>query len=168
MKTWITHVANFTLFIIMIFILFKRLPELNAHLQIEGQQAPDFQVETLSGKILKSTELQQPIVLVFWATWCSPCGIELQRINQMILDKKISAASVWAISLQEEKSIVAQVAHDRNYQFQIGIDPNGKISDLFRVTSTPTVALIEKNKTIKWMTSGLSPTLEFRIIHFIN
>lgn len=168
MKVWITRITHFALLILILFVLFKRLPELNSHIKNEGQPVPDFQFETLSGKFLKSSEVKQPLILIFWATWCSPCEIELKRINQMILDQKLSAESVWALSIQEEKPIVTQIASDRHYQFQVGLDPYGRISDLFQVKSTPTVIFIEKNKTIQWMTSGISPSLELRIHHFIN
>jgi thiol-disulfide isomerase/thioredoxin len=46
--------------------------------QLIGGLAPDFDLQTLDGKNLKLSDLKGKAVLLnFWATYCSPCKIEM-------------------------------------------------------------------------------------------
>lgn len=130
---------------------------------MQGRGVNSFQLETLSGDIFDSDRMQSSYVVVFWATWCGPCSLELARLNRLILNNEIKSESVLAISVREEKSLVESVAREKNYQFKIGVDPIGKIADFFRVQGTPTIVFIGKDKTVKWITTGLSPSLELRV-----
>lgn len=128
----------------------------------------DFSVKLINGESYNLHTQPRKVVMVFWATWCGPCEIELKRINQMVIDKKIQPTDVIAISSNEDESIVKEKAKRENYLFMIGLDTNGSVSSLYQVTATPTIIFIDENKIINWMTAGISPTLEYRINSFLN
>lgn len=108
------------------------------------------------------------IVVVFWATWCGPCKVELGRINNLISSKKIDSKQVIAVSLDESSEPISETISKSKYEFQVIHDLDGKVGQFYKVTGTPTVLLIDETNTIHWRTTGISPSLELRILDFIK
>jgi thiol-disulfide isomerase/thioredoxin len=136
---------------------------------MEEQNLPSFSIPLLDGSALLSANWNDRKILVFWATWCSPCSIELGRLNKMILDKKIkNAESVVAISSYEEIALLKAETAKRNYQFKIGIDLSGSVAEQFKIAGTPTIIFVNEKAKINWITTGLSPSLEVRASNFLN
>jgi len=159
---------NTFFFIVAVYALYLKLPSILTHFKFQDQKVSDFTVKLINDEKFILSAQPKKIVMVFWATWCGPCEIELKRINKMVMDKKIQPSDVLAISSNEEESIVREKAKRENYLFNIALDTNGSISNQFQVSATPTIIFIDEKKTITWMTSGLSPTLEYRITSFLK
>ncbi len=150
------------------YMIATKIPGIYAHFKSEGTKVTDFSVLMNNGEEFNSQSLAAKKVIVFWATWCPPCELELSRINDLVKEKRISADSVLAISISEEKQTVDRVIAERGYQFQIGYDFDGAIASKFAVAGTPTVVFLNADKTINWITTGLSPLLKLRINYFLD
>lgn len=137
--------------------------------KMAGQAAPRFAVPLLGGAgAFDSAATDRPLAVVFWATWCGPCEIELTRVNRLIQDHEIKPESVLAISSFEERALVERVVKDRKYLFPVGLDSTGEVARLYGVEATPTIVFISKTKNVEWKTRGLSPMLGFRLTRFLN
>jgi len=160
-------ILNVIAFGLLIWVLAVRAPQWIALSREQGAASPTTQVRLLDGSNL-SLPLNEKHVVVFWATWCTPCTVELKRINDLIENKKISADNIVAVSLLEDPVLVARTSRERQYKFRVAVDRDGATARLFNVSATPTIALVDEAGVVRWKTMGLSPTLELRLKSFLN
>ncbi|AZZ36046.1 hypothetical protein CIK05_04320 [Bdellovibrio sp. qaytius] len=168
MKNPISKIINGLLAIGIIYLIVLKAPSIWSQFKSEGTVVSDFQVMTNSGSEFYTQTMTSKKVLVFWATWCPPCKFELSRINDLVREKSISADSVLAIAMDQDQQTVDRVVAERGYQFVIGYDPTGQVASHFKVSGTPTIVFLNSDKTIHWMTTGLSPLLKFRLNLFLD
>ena len=74
-----------------------------------GELAPDFDLERLEGGQIQLADLRGKYVLLdFWATWCSPCVLEIPELNAFYQESRASGVEVLAISvdLDERQSLL--------------------------------------------------------------
>lgn len=166
-KISLSKIVNAILFFFVVWILAQKIPVFINMYQHQGNKILPVKVQTLSGDIL-SLPLPQKHLMVFWASWCGPCKIELSRINKLIIDGEINPNDVIAISIGENFETIKNHAKENDYRFIIGLDSSGEISKQYKVSGTPTLFLIDQNGVIEWMTMGLSPSLELRLKSFFK
>ena len=52
----------------------------------EGALAPDFKLQSLSGEEVRLSDFRGQVVLLnFWATWCTPCRLEMPAFQRLSL-----------------------------------------------------------------------------------
>jgi peroxiredoxin len=161
-------VLNVLLTISVLVLIASKVPMIYSHFAREGQPVPQFSVMTHNDFEFSDKDITSKKILIFWATWCPPCELELSRINDLVKEKRIPAEAILAISIQEEKALVDRTAIERGYEFPVGYDFDGKVSQTFAVEGTPTIVFLNEDKTIRWITTGLSPLLKIRLRMFLD
>lgn len=151
---------------LVLLVAFTKGPAFINSLKNENKQfAFDSQMTNLQGQLV---QLQKPMLIVFWATWCKPCEIELNRVQEMINNNSLKNLQVLAVALDDELAVVQEHVMKMKYTFPVVLDSSVQWASRLGVTSTPTVITINKNNEITWMTSGLSPFLEMRLKYYLN
>lgn len=158
---------NIVFAFILSYVAAQRIPSILEMYNTEGKLAQSATVKELNNQLIV-IPLKKKHIIVFWATWCGPCKVELGRINKMILNREIDAGLVLAVSVAEDSELVKSVVTDHGYLFKVAIDQTGKAAELYKVSGTPTLLFLDNDQKIQWMTTGLSPSLEFRIRSFLK
>jgi thiol-disulfide isomerase/thioredoxin len=99
-----------------------------------GDVAPDFLLQTPDGGEIRLSELRgTPVLVNFWASWCTPCREEMPRIVRAYTEQAIGPFTVVAVDLQENDGIVRGFADDFGMDFPIVIDRTGEVGSTWRI-----------------------------------
>jgi cytochrome c biogenesis protein CcmG/thiol:disulfide interchange protein DsbE len=166
MKQLFSRLSSVILVVLLLIVGFQRFPIIYENIKAENQKVEDISLTNIQHQSLQLAG--NKTILVFWATWCPPCKVELGRINELIKENKLPADKVIAVSMGESRQVVEGFLQKTPYLFQIVLDENGSLSEKFQVQVTPTLLFIEKDLTVSWRTTGVSPLLSYKIASFIN
>lgn len=147
--------------VLALIALVLRGPIFIEHFQKEGTLIHPV---TIDGKLFPPRAERS--VMIFWASWCGPCTLELKRINSAILAGELSPKNLYAVNMGEERKLVERTVAERHYVVPVIQDASGELARSLSVQATPTVAFIKEDGRIKWLSSGLSPMLIYRIKSF--
>ena len=120
-----------------------------------GDIAPDFTVEMLDGGKVTLSELQgKPTLLIFWATWCPPCRLELSKLQEHIIDPYGDKINVLPISRGEERGKVKSYISKMGYTFAIGLDGDQSIYNKYATNYIPRCFVIDANGKVLYSGVG--------------
>lgn len=109
-----------------------------------GDVAPDFTVEMLDGSKVTLSALQgEPTLLIFWATWCPPCRLELSKLQEHIIDRYGDKINVLPISRGEERAKVEEYISKMGYTFAVGLDGDQSIYRKYATNYIPRCFVID-------------------------
>ncbi|MFD1360469.1 TlpA family protein disulfide reductase [Lentibacillus salinarum] len=107
----------------------------------EGNFAPDFEVDTLSGDTFRLSELRgQKVILNFWASWCGPCKEEMPEMQQFH-EEYGDQVQVVAVNLTGNDSSVDAVREyvdEHDYTYPVPLDRDSEIQEQYNVYNVPT------------------------------
>jgi thiol-disulfide isomerase/thioredoxin len=120
-----------------------------------GSPAPDFGLPVLGGGYQKlsdlwnvSAEKRTPAILNFWATWCTPCKVEMPLLERY--SRKYSGKlAVLGINYGEKPEVVQPFVTGMGITFSILLDQSQMIADIYFVKNFPTTFFIDENGTIR-------------------
>ena len=140
-----------------------------------GQTPPDFVLETPAGERLRFSDLRgKPVLVNFWASWCTPCREEMPEIVRASTDYADQGLVVLAIDLQENVAQVNAFAEDFGMKFPIVIDRTGQVADAWRIggpiEGIPASYFIDTEGIVRARAFGPmnSQTLEERIVTIVG
>lgn len=124
-----------------------------------GESAPDFQLENLDGQLISLSELRgQPVLLNFWATWCTFCRAEMPYLQQIYEEWSGKGLVVLTIDIGESHSKVKEFLQTHNLSLPVLLDTNEKVAQKYNVPPVPTTFFIDSDGIIQEKIIGAFPS----------
>jgi cytochrome c biogenesis protein CcmG, thiol:disulfide interchange protein DsbE len=123
----------------------------------EGFLAPEIELDTLEGEAVQLSSLKGQVVIVnFWASWCSPCRIEMPAIQKIYATYHDLGVEVLAVNTtnQDDPGNVGQFVSERGLTFPILLDYEGAVARRYAVRALPTTYIVGKDGIIQKMLIG--------------
>ena len=114
---------------------------------------PSIELKNMNGKTVNISELglKGPLVISFWATWCSPCKKELNTIHEIYQDwQDETGVTLVAVSIDDSKTKnnVPIYVNGKGWEYMVLMDPNGNLKRAMGVNNIPHTFLINTNGKI--------------------
>lgn len=119
-----------------------------------GSRAPEFSAVTVDSAAAPRTLESyrgDVVILNVWATWCTPCRVEMPSLEALHRDFREKGLRVVAVSVDEPGSADAIRAFAREYAltFDILHDPSKAIQRSYLTTGVPETFVIGRDGTIR-------------------
>lgn len=162
--TW----QNLLLALALGYLVVTRAPGMLENFNREGTAfAEPIRLQTVEGALV-SVPADRKLLVIVWATWCGPCEVELSRVAKLVEAGTLGRDDVLAVSTGEPAELVRQAVLERGYDFPVAADPLGLLAEALGLRGTPTSVLFAESGRIDWLSTGLSPSLEWRVRSFFS
>ena len=114
-----------------------------------GSMTAPFELTTLDGKVVKSSELAGKVVLVnFWATWCGPCKEEMPSLAR--LQKRLDPAefTLLTVTTDLQRQGITHFLSQLGVSLPVLFDEDQEVSRSFMVRGLPTTVVIARDGTL--------------------
>jgi peroxiredoxin len=130
-----------------------------------GKPAPDFDLASIDGNDNKLSNCKgKTLMLIFWATWCGPCRMEIPDLIQLRNQVSPEKLAMLAVSF-ENGSIVRNFLSQYPVNYTVIAAPQSVLPPPFKfVNAIPTTFFIDKDGIIRLAAEGLVLPKEVQMI----
>lgn len=128
-----------------------------------GEVAADFHLADLDGNSVALSDFQgRPVLLNFWATWCTPCRDEIPLLETIHNDSRWQNEElvILAVNIGEGKSTVKDFVEEYGIPFTVLLDTERNVFRQYFVRGVPTTYFVDRKGVIQDVTIGAFSNIE--------
>jgi thiol-disulfide isomerase/thioredoxin len=117
---------------------------------VYGQNSlPSVNIKTLEGQNINTSSISNdgnPIIISFWATWCSPCKRELNNISDVYDDwVEETGVKLIAVSIDDARQVfkVGPYVEGVGWDYDVLLDTNGDFKRAMNVNNVPFTIILD-------------------------
>ncbi len=124
-----------------------RFPAATPNALAAGSLAPGFSLPTLGGgpPLRLSQYLQTPVVVNFFASWCSNCQSELSALAALAREHGTDVAVLGVDSDDQKPSVARAMLATARATYPVAVDPKAQLSTQYLVTALPATYFIGRD-----------------------
>ena len=135
---------------------------------------PNITLKTLNGannsysNIIKKHRLT---VVSFWATWCGPCKLEIEAINDLLPEwQKVIDFDFIAISVDDSRTFqkVKPLVVSSNWNFPVYVDVNQSLQKVYNYAYIPYTIIYDETGNVVYTHTGYKPGEELDLFEIIK
>ncbi len=123
-----------------------------------GAPAPAYAAATMDGAPVTLASLRgQAVLLNVWATWCGPCREEIPYLSALHHAEEARGLKIIGVSIdtRSDREKVADLVSQLGMPYDIWLDPDDRITGLFRASGVPATVLIDRDGVLRWRRLGV-------------
>jgi cytochrome c biogenesis protein CcmG, thiol:disulfide interchange protein DsbE len=122
-----------------------------------GEEAPDFELETLDGETVRLSDLRgQPVVVNFWASWCNPCREEFPLLAETLDENADADLAVVGVTYRDIESDSRDFVDEMDATWPQAIDDDSAVARAFGVRAIPVTFFVDADGVIAARLFGFS------------
>ena len=126
-----------------------------AALPAAGTRAPDFALNSNSGRNLRLSELRGEVVLInFWATWCGPCRQEMPQLGRLYAQYRAAGFTLLGINIDDNRANAEAMVKKLGVHFPTLFDSDKRVARLYDVDAMPATLLIDRDGRVRYVHRG--------------
>ena len=130
-----------------------------------GSPAPDLALTTLEGEAVALSELDGPVLLTFWASWCSSCKNDMPQLRRLQRTWSPEGVQVVGVVIDDRHEDAVTTAAEYEHNYPSLFDADDVAARAYAVSGTPETFLIDADGTIaaKWIGPLPEHDVEFQL-----
>ncbi len=116
----------------------------------ETRIAPDWTLTSTTGETITLSEVaaEQPVIVLFWATWCPYCKALMPHVQSIRLEHG-DAVRVLAVHFRDDDGDPVAFVENAGYDFTV-LPDGDEIAKLNGVWGTPGMLLVDSDMTVRY------------------
>jgi thiol-disulfide isomerase/thioredoxin len=106
----------------------------------DQRRTPACEISTDTGAIRVCDLFDKPLAISFWFTRGGDC-IPSQNAFDEVASRYGGKVNFLSMNVRDSRETVADIVRDNGWQVPVGLDPDGAVSNLYRVGVCPTIVL---------------------------